>query len=401
MGSTASDKEQKDTSFLYQENRRFFALLSGGLEEWGAAELAELGAQDIHAGFRGFYFKADSRMLYQVLYGTRLFSRVLAPLTRFDCHSTKYLHRRLHAFPWESLMSLDDTFAIQAVTSHSAIRHSRYAALTMKDAIADRFREQTGRRPSVETRHPDVALHLYIERNQATVSLDLSGGSLHRRGYRVASVEAPMQETLAAGMVRACGWQGDRPLYDLFCGSGTLLCEAWMHGCRIPAGYLRTAFGLHRLPDFDDALWRDVKGAMDARIELLPSSLVTGSDRDPQAIGAARTNLNLLPGGDRVALQVADFSDFRGCSNAMLIMNPPYGLRLGHSRDAAALLKQLGDLLKQRCAGSEAVLYYGDDTLVKKLGLKPAWKKSVRNGGLDGRCCAYTLFAGSRDAQAK
>ena len=386
--------------FLYTNDRRFFALLGEGMEEWGASELQELGAEEIQGGYRGFHFRAEPRTLYQILYGTRLFSRVLAPLTRFDCHSARYLHRRAYAVEWETLFGLDQTFAVQAITSNSAIRHSRYAALTLKDAVADRFRDRTNARPNVDARHPDISLHLYIHNNQATLSLDLAGGSLHRRGYRAESVEAPMQETLAAAILRATGWRGERRLIDPFCGSGTLLCEAWMAACNIPAGYLRESYGVQRLPDFDATLWQDVKAGMDGRIRLLESGVVAGSDIDSHAVQAARTNLGLLPGGDRVDVQRADVTDLRQPGEALIVTNPPHGLRLGSRTESAALLKHFGDVLKQHCTGAEAFVYCSDKALVKTLGLKPSAQYPLRSGGQDGRLCRYELFAGPADQRA-
>lgn len=383
--------------FLYRQDHRFFALLGEGLEEWGPEELRALGAEDIKPGYRGFYFQADTRALYQILYGARLFSRVLAPLIRFDCHSPKYLHRRVGEIAWESLFGLEQTFAVQAITSNSTIRHSRYAALSVKDAIVDRFRERSGKRPNVDPRNPDVSIHLYIHHNQAVISLDLAGGSLHRRGYRAESVEAPMQETLAAGIVCASGWQGAQPLIDPFCGSGTLLCEAWMKACRIPAGYLRPSYAFQRLPDFDNSLWKSVKAALDGHIHVPRGIRMHGSDINPAAVTAARANAKMLPEGHHIHIECAPFNSLPGWNDAVILANPPYGVRLGEQTEAEALLKMFGDFLKQRCAGCEAYIFYGDDKLVKKLGLKPKWKKALKNGGLDGRLCRYELFAGPAD----
>jgi putative N6-adenine-specific DNA methylase len=382
-------------TFLYQRGHPYFASLGGGLEEWGAGELKAVGATEIKAGYRGFHFQASPAVLYRMLYTTRLFSRVVAPLTLFDCHSPKYLYRRAYELPWEELMRLDQTFAVQAVTVHSAMHHSRYAALSLKDAIVDRFRDRTGSRPNVDPKTPDVSLHLYIERNQAVISLDLAGGSLHRRGYRMDAIEAPMQETVAAGMIAASGWEGNRCLVDPFCGSGTILCEAWMRACRIPAGYLRSTLGLFQLPDFDPALWARMKAEQDACIEHPARLELVGSDSDPAAVRAAKGNLARLPEGKRVTVEVADFRQLDGWSEALMVTNPPYGIRLGSADMAGQLLKEFGDFLKQRCAGSQAYVFYGDEQLVKKLGLKPSQKWAVRNGGLDGRLCSYDLFAGA------
>ena len=387
--------------FIYQTEPTFFALLGEGLAEWGAAELQDIGVQSIKEGYRGFYFEAQPETLYRMLYTTRLFSRVLAPLIRFDCHSVKYLYRRIHETPWERFMTPDHTFAVQAVTTHSAIRHSRHAALTVKDAIADRFREQCGRRPNVDTRAPDIALHLFLQHNHAVCSLDLSGGSLHRRGYREHAVEAPMQETLAAAMVRASGWSGDRPLVDPFCGSGTLLAEAWMVACQIPSGYLRTKWGLQFLPDFDKHLWRAVTEKMNGRIDVPGECSLRGSDKEGAAVMAARANLARLPEGSRIHIEQADFQSLKGWNDTLILSNPPYGVRLGQQAQAASTLKLFGDFLKQRCAGSEACIFFGDQASVKTLGLKPSWQRAVRNGGLDGRLCHYNLFAGPADQQRR
>ena len=197
--------------------------------------------------------------MYRVNYMTRLATRVLAPLLTFDCHSDKYLYKTAYSIPWSELLSVKSTFAIDANVTASRIKHSQYAAQKLKDAIVDQFREESGVRPNVETRDPDIWLNLFIRNNKATISFDTSGGSLHRRGYRVASVEAPMQETVAAAIIRYTGWDGARQLYDPMCGSGTLLAEAAMHYCRIPAGYLRKKFGFMRLPDFNNSLWKKIK----------------------------------------------------------------------------------------------------------------------------------------------
>jgi putative N6-adenine-specific DNA methylase len=382
-------------TLLYQTEPRFFAVVGTGLEELAAAELVALGAEQPRPGYRGVHFEATPEVLYRVLYGSRLCSRVLAPLVKFDCHSPRYLYRRVHELPWHQLMRLEQTFAVQAVTSHSAIQHSRYAALQVKDALVDRYRAETGRRPNVDADDPDVALHLHVERNRATLSLDLAGRSLHRRGYRQASVDAPLQETLAAAMIAASGWSGDRLLIDPFCGSGTILCEAWMRAACIPAGYLRQRFGLFALPDFDRGLWARTRAAADGAIVLPADVPVRGSDRDVAAVAAARTNLAALPGGERVPVEVADALQLPGESAAVVISNPPYGLRLGDRAQASGLLKDWGDALKQRWTGSEAHLFYGDEKLVKALGLKPWRKLAMQNGGLDGRFCSYHLFAGA------
>ena len=380
--------------YLYQEQGQFFGQLGAGAEELGVQELTNLGARNARVGYRGVHFEADPATLYAIIYQCRLFTRILAPLFRFDCHSANYLYKRALDMDWQQLLSLDQTFSIQAVTVHSAIHHSRFAALKLKDAIADHFRQATGERPSVDARDADVALHLYIERNRAVISLDLSAGSLHRRGYRVAKVDAPMQETTAATLVAASGWTGELPLIDPFCGSGTILCEAWMAACQIPTGVLRTRNGLTSLPDYDSRLWQQVKAQCDSRIQVPPTLQIRGSDIDSSAVAAARQNLAKLPEGKRVEVSVADARKLRLETPHQIITNPPYGVRIGDADKVRTLLKDFGDTLKQHCAGSQACIYYGEPGHMKSLGLKPHMRQPLQHGGLDGQCAQYRLFAG-------
>lgn len=378
--------------YQYQETGRYFAQVAGGLEDEGAKELAELGATNVETAYRGVYFDADAPTLYGINYRTRLATRVLAPLVTFDCHSTRYLYRTVQQFDWTTFLGLEQTFAVFANVSNSKIRHSKYAALTVKDAIVDQFRDRTGERPSIDTRDPDLWINLYLQANRAVLSIDTSGGSLHRRGYREASVEAPMQETVAAAVIRLSGWDGATPLYDPMCGSGTLLAEALMHAARIPAGYHRDGFGFARLPDFDADAWRRVKQAADDAVRPVPEGLIAGSDQDADALAAARANLDALPHGDRVPLRRADFRQLDGLPNTTIVVNPPYGLRLGRKADVQALYRDFGDFLKQRCTGSTAYLYAGKRELLKSVGLRPSWKQPLTSGALDGRLAKYEMY---------
>lgn len=378
--------------YSYQQGGRYFAQITDGAEELATAELVRLGARDVKPGFRGLYFSADNASLYRIAYAARLITRVLAPLIAFDCHSAKYLYRRAGEIPWRDFIAVDGTFAVFANVSNSAIRHSRYAALRVKDAIVDQFRDASGRRPSIDTRDPDVWVGLYIQGNHASISLDLSGGSMHRRGYRQETVEAPMQEHVAALIVAMTGWDGDTPLIDPMCGSGTLLAEALMHHCRVPAGYLRERFGCERLPDFDARVWRDVKREANSAIRSLAPELITGSDADAGAVHAARANCRLLPGGDRVNVVKRRFESIDSLGGVTIVCNPPYGLRLGRKDAMPAFMKRFGDFLKQRCAGSTAYVYVGHRELLKHVGLRTSWKRAISTGGLDGRLAKYDLY---------
>ncbi len=380
------------SDYLYQTTRQYFGQLAAGAESCGEAELKELGATKINKGYLGFYFCADQRTIYNIVYRTRIFSRILAPLMAFDCHSEKYLYKTAQQIDWSDFLTLTKTFAITANVADSNIRNSQYAGQILKDAIVDQFRAKTTQRPNVDTRFPDLLLNLYIHKNKARISVDLGGGSLHKRGYRTESVEAPMQETLAATILRLSEWNGERPLYDPFCGSGTLLCEAFMKAGNIPAAYLRRKFGFLRLPDFDATVWNQVKTKANHETVDIPDDLIKGSDINADAVKAVRANRNELPEIGTIKVRRADFQSLAGFDNTVIVTNPPYGIRLGNTNEVAGLLKEFGDFLKQKCTGSTAYIYYGDKALAKKLGLKPEWKLPLRAGGLDGILCKYELY---------
>jgi putative N6-adenine-specific DNA methylase len=381
-----------DSLFAYQKTGRYFAQIADGMEELGRDELVSLGAGDVKPTFRGLYFSADRKVLYRINYTSRLCTRFLAPFLTFDCHSPEYLYKTAYKIDWPSLFGLDRTFCISANVSHSIITHSQYAALKLKDAIVDHFRDKTGSRPNIERVNPDIHFNLHIENNKATIYLDTSGGSLHRRGYRKESVEAPMQETVAAAIIKLSGWDGQTPMYDPMCGSGTILCEALMHYCRIPSGFLRKNFGFEFMPDFDSQLWESVKKTEDGRIRELPEGLISGSDIDKKAVAAAKTGCAALPGGRTIKLSSSRFQDLPNLENLAIITNPPYGKRIGSKQGTPQLIKELGDFLKQRCRGSSAYIYFGNRELIKSVGLHPGWKKPLKNGPLDGRLVKYEMY---------
>ena len=381
-----------DIVFQYQDNGRYFAQTANGLEELAAEELRALGATDVQAAYRGLHFSAQPSVMYRINYRTQLVSRVLAPLARFGCHDTDYLYQRTRNIDWSQFLHPDQTFAVFANVSGSNIRHSQYAALRIKDAVVDRFRADTGRRPSIDTREPHLWINLHLADNVATLSVDASGGSLHRRGYRRESVDAPMQETVAAAILAIAAWDGEQPLYDPMCGSGTLLGEAWLKAYRIPAGLLRRHFGFMMLPDFDTMAWKLEKRNADTEIRQPLPDLIAGSDIDRRAIAATRANVGLLPHGDRLTVRQTDFRDLPGLSDRVIVCNPPYGLRLKGGEDLGEFYSALGDFMKQRCTGAVAYIYFGKRELIKKVGLHPAWKKPLSNGGLDGRLVRYDLY---------
>ena len=379
--------------FEYRKHRSYFAPCARGLEDALVEELGALGAEAARPRVRGVEFQAGPEALYAAVIGSRLAGRVLAPLITFDCHSDRYLYATARKLDWDAILTTRRTFAVAATVSNSRITHSQFAAQRLKDAVVDHFRERTGERPSVDRRTPDVLLNLHLSRDRATISLDVSGGSLHRRGYRIESVEAPLQETLAAAVIRMSGWRGEGPLIDFMCGSGTLLAEAWLSLNRVPPGWRRVDEPAPAvLPDFDAALWRRVVD--DARAAHSPAdpALVTGSDIDMAAIRATRANLGELPGGDDLVVRRADFREVSAPEGATIVVNPPYGVRLKARAEVEALYKELGDHLKRRCCGTRAWILCGDTELVKRVGLRPKRRIPLWNGGLECRLIELELY---------
>jgi 23S rRNA (guanine2445-N2)-methyltransferase len=386
--------------FEYLKYETYFAQCGRGLEDLLAEELTELGASRVKPAFRGVKFQAERQDVYRIVYCTRLASRVLAPLLSFDCHTDKYLYETAGKIDWTSIMTHEQTFMINAQVANSNISHSQFAAQKLKDGIVDQIRTKTGKRPSVDRRQPDFVLNLNIQRNRATISLDIGGGPLHKRGYRQESVEAPMQETLASAIIRISGWDAETPLVDPMCGSGTLLAEALMHASRIPASWLRMKDDtpLKILPDFDETLWRRVKGECDDRICRVDAGLIRGNDKDMDAVMAARENLTHLPGGRHVEITHGDFRKTGPLPDTTIVTNPPYGVRLQDIQRSRTLTGLIGDFLKQECPGSTAWLLCGDKEQVKSIGLKASRRIPLWNGGLECRLVKLELYAGKGPA---
>ncbi|MDE2996899.1 MAG: THUMP domain-containing protein [Bacteroidota bacterium] len=381
------------SSYLYQEHHSFFAQVAHPIEALGGAELEELGATNIGPADRGVPFSGSPAVLRRIVYCARIPTRVLAPLATFDCHSDRYLYKRaIEEVDWLNLIGVEKTFSIFATVSNSRIRHSKYAALKLKDAIVDSIRKETGSRPSVDRHNPDVSLNLHIENNRATISLDVAGRSLHRRGYRIEALEAPIQETVAAAIIRMSEWTGDQPLLDPMCGSGTLLAEALMAAGNIPAQILHDSFGFEQLPDHDHHAWQAQRKDLDAAIRPVPDGLIQGADIEGEAIKLARKNLDRLPGSGAVHLERRDFRHQGDFENGVIVTNPPYGLRIGNRNAIGDLYKAFGDFLKQRCTHSSAFIYVGKPALLKSVGLRSSWKKELVNGALEGRLARYDLY---------
>lgn len=366
------------------------------MEELCEDELKELGATETSITYKGIYFKAELKDIYRINYTARLLSRVLAPLVIFPCHNAGALIKKAAKIQWEDFISLDKTFAITSSVASSKITNSLYASQCLKDGIADYFRNKYDRRPSVEVTNPDVRFNLHIEKNLAVISLDTSGESLHKRSYRLLAGEAPMQETLAAAIIRQSKWDGTKPLLDPMCGSGTILCEALMHYCRIPAQYLREKFGFFNLPGFDAAEWDEIKKEADDKIRPLPVGIIHGSDKSQKALIVAKKNLARLPYSDSVELSCRQFQKINSFEDGILIVNPPYGMRLGEMDEVKLLYKQLGDFLKTSCNGTSAFIYTGSPSLRKSIGLKTTSRTPLDNGKLEGVLLQIDSYKGSK-----
>ncbi|WP_156906789.1 THUMP domain-containing class I SAM-dependent RNA methyltransferase [Desulforegula conservatrix] len=380
-------------AYIYQRENRYFAQFPEEVRKLGEEELISLGAKNTKIVGLGVSFEADLDTLYGIVYRTRLSSRILAPLVRFRCPTADDLYEKSKKIRWTDFMSEYDTFAIFAnVSKNDEIRHSKFASYKLKDAICDRFRDETGGiRPDVNPDSPDVWFNLHIYEELATVSLDLGCGSLHRRGYRKETVEAPMQETVAAAIIKMSGWDGTKKLYDPMCGSGTLLSEALMKYSDIPSAYLKKQFGFEYLPDFEKNNWYEIKKHYQDAIKPLPFALIEGSDVLRKAVHATKTNLELLPGGDKVKVNILDIRKTGCIENSVIVCNPPYGIRLGEEKDMPAFYKSFGEILKERCRGCEAYIYFGEPKYIRDFGVKGEWSAILKNGGLEGRLVKFRL----------
>lgn len=382
--------------FDYQKDNKYFAQVSGKMETLCEEELIGLGAVNTKIDYRGVHFEADDRALYRINYTSRLISRILAPLISFPCHTTNILIKTAKKIKWDLLFPVDKTFSISASVSKSQITNSLYASQCLKDGIADYFRDVYGKRPDVNTVSPDVRFNLHIEKDQAVISLDTSGESLHKRGYRLLAGEAPMPETLAAAIIHLSSWDGENPIMDCMCGSGTILCEALMHYCRIPAQYLRSNFGFFYMQEFQKDKWENIKEEYDKKIRPLPKGLIIGSDKLQKTIEVAANNLSRLPFGDAVELSCKPFQNIKQFENGTLVINPPYGIRLGEFEEVQELYKNIGDFLKSKCKGTKAFIYTGNQTLRKSIGLKTTRRIHLDNGKLEGVLLQIDSYEGSK-----
>jgi putative N6-adenine-specific DNA methylase len=378
-----------------------------GLEQVLAQELIELGANDVQLERRAVSFKGDKALLYRANLCLRTASRVLLPVlvtTRKakDKHKPEdWLYEQVKAVDWSRYMSVNTTFAIDATVYSETFRNSRFVTYRAKDAVADYWQEREGKRPNVKVTDPDLFINVHIANEQLTVSLDSSGESLHKRGYRVANTEAPINEALAAGMLLLAGWRGQSDFYDPMCGSGTLPIEAALIARNIAPGVFRQSFAFEKWADFDADLWSEIYN--DDSNEREFTHTIYGSDASYYAIQQAAKNTKSAGVQKDVVLKQIRMEEIKMVNdsmvNALVMINPPYGERLASNKDMEELYGKIGTALKHQFAGATAWIISSNDAAMKCIGLKPSKKFRLLNGELDCQFNRYDLFAGKRNEQ--
>jgi len=376
-----------------------------GLEEVLAQELIELGANDVQIERRAVRFSGDKALLYRANLCLRTASRVLVKIKEYRIQSTEYrrhkpedlLYEFVKGIEWSRLMTEENTFAIDATVYSETFRNSRFVTYRVKDAIADYWIEKAGRRPNVAVENPDLLINVHIAQETVTVSLDSSGESLHKRGYRVANTEAPINEALAAGMLLLAGWKGETDFYDPMCGSGTLLIEAALIAQNIAPGLFRKAFAFEKWNDFDADLWSEIYN--DDSRERPFEHKIYGSDASFYAIQQAAKNVKAAGMEKVISLKQVRMEEISNANanSPLVMMNPPYGERLASNKDMEELYGKIGTALKHHWTGATAWIISSNDAAMKCIGLKPSKKYRLLNGELDCQFNKYELFQGKRN----
>ena len=364
-----------------------------GLEQVLAQELVDLGAADVQQGRRVVTFRGDLAMMYKANFCLRTALRVLKPINEFTARNADDVYQAVRQMNWEDYLAIDTSFAVDAVVYSEEFRHSKFVAYRVKDAIVDYFREKCGSRPNISVSNPDIRLNIHINDIDCTLSLDSSGESLHKRGYRVATVESPINEVLAAGMLLMTGWRGESDLVDPMCGSGTIAVEAALIARNVWPGVFHTEkYAFENWPDFNPDLLQEIYN--DDSNERPFAHKIIARDIDPAAVNAATANVRSAGVSDCVELSKRPFEDFqRPEQPAIMVMNPPYGERIT-SPDLFGLYRTIGEKLKHQFVGNEAWIISYREEVFDKIGLKPSLKIPLFNGALECEYRKYQIFDG-------
>lgn len=379
----------------YIQGIDFTAKTFAGLEEPLANELRDLGADDVKIIKRGVTFRGREELLFKVNYMSRLAIRILKPIGVFNVTDDKQLYDKVRKINWMEVFNLNQTFSVDANLFYSELDHSHYAALKTKDAIVDQFRDSTGKRPWVSTENPDIYIDVHISHDVCTISLDSSGESLHKRNYRIAADKAPINEVLAAGMINLSGWKGDCDFYDPMCGSATIPMEAAMLAMKIPAGYYRKLFAFMNWEGYNDDLWEKVKADADELI-VEADCRIFASDRSEKAIVLAKRNLKHAGLHKDIDIKVAYFDSVKPEKGGMLIMNPPYGIRMEERGELRDLYRGIGNVLKQNFTGFDAWVISPNFDTAKFIGLRPSKKITLFNGPIETRFLRFDVYEGTK-----
>ena len=374
-----------------------------GLEDVLAKELIELGANNVQIERRAVSFTGDKRMLYTANFCLRTASRVLVPIATFKAKNTDDIYLQVKQLDWSQYMTAKTTFQIDATVYSDLFRHSQFVTYRVKDAIVDWWMEHEGKRPSVQLTNPDVYLNVHIAGDIVTLSLDSSGESLHKRGYRVANTQAPINEALAAGMLLLAGWNGQGDFYDPMCGSGTLLIEAALIARNIAPGIYRKGFAFEKWANFDADLFEDISS--DDSRERDFQYKIYGSDAGFYAVQAANKNIQSAHLQRDIEVKQIRIQELKlaekNTEGALIMINPPYGERLAQDRDVLRLYQDMGTTLKHQFSGATAWIISSNEEALKCIGLRPAKKIHLVNGDLECLFNKYELFKGDRKTWKK
>lgn len=366
-----------------------------GLEEVLATELVHLGANNVELQRRAVSFTGDKALMYKANLHLRTASRILKPILTFKANNPDEVYEQVKKVNWTDYMTVNTTFAIDATVYSDEFLHSKFVSYRVKDAIVDWFKERTDNRPSVRLDNPTLMFNIHISQKQCALSLDSSGDSLHKRGYRISQNEAPLNEALAAGMLLLAGWEGQTNFVDPMCGSGTLLIEAALIALNIPPGIYRSSFAFEKWNDFDKELFDEVYN--DDSAERPFNFKIYGSDISARAIQISEQNIKSAGLVKHIELQRKSVSDLESpVENCMLVTNPPYGERIT-SNDIYGLYASLGTMMKHKFAGNICWVISSHEECLDKIGLKPTERIKLLNGTLDCWFNRYDIFAGKRN----